>query len=103
MQFISKEMISRYYPIPPLTVHTDTHSTHEYIGVPHMHSRWRREGCGLTFILAAENPRGIKKMCGGGEKMKQDEEGARVHICDDPSLTADERKSFEVDVVLFLQ
>ena len=35
--------------------------------------------------------------------MKQDEEGARVHICDDPSLTADERKSFEVDVVLFLQ
>lgn len=55
----------------------------------------------MTFILAAENPRGITKMC--GEKMKQDEEGARVHICDDPSLTADERKSFEVDVVLFLQ
>lgn len=59
------------------------------------------EGWGLTFILAAETPRGIEKMC--GEKMKQDEEGARVHICDDPSLTADERKSFEVDVVLFLQ
>lgn len=34
--------------------------------------------------------------------MKQGE-GERVHICDYPSLTADERKSFEVDVVLFLQ
>lgn len=34
--------------------------------------------------------------------MKQGE-GERVHICDSLSLTADERKSFEVDVVLFLQ
>lgn len=34
--------------------------------------------------------------------MKQGE-GECVHICDSPSLTADERKSFEADVVLFLQ
>lgn len=34
---------------------------------------------------------------------KRNKKGGRVHICDSASLTADERKSFEVDVVLFLR